>query len=188
MKHCAPLTVLLIALSIPAGHPAAQDWKPVGAEDASIVFTVPAMSGLLRTFGRRTSSNKLGHEEWGVWEGGKQQPLAFTFTLMTSPGAVIRSGVDHKGFVDDLEILKEAPIQWGRDGKTRNVLGAIKYTAFSWSERACIGFKQYFGQRPADDGLNFGAHVVVGFYCASPRESLSDEGIETVLGSIRFRK
>ncbi|MFQ6018823.1 MAG: hypothetical protein ACE5KF_11595 [Kiloniellaceae bacterium] len=187
MKHLAPFTVLLIALPTAAGHAVAQEWKAVAAEDARIVFTAPGMSDLLNKFGRRTSDNRLGQEEWGIWLGGKQKPLAFTLTVITFPGAVIRREIDHKKFVSGLEILKEAPIRWGQDGKSRNSLGKIKYTAFAWSARACVGFKQYFGEA-MDDRQNLGANLVTGFYCASPRESLSDEGIETVLGSIRFRK
>ena len=187
MRHLTLIAVMLLALSTATERAIAQEWKEVEAAEAKIVLMAPQLNDVFPRFRRTTTSDKRGQMEEGFWLGNDNQSGAFTLALLTFSGSVIRKEIKYKPIVSDSWLLKDAPIKWGRDGKTRNGLGFIKYTTFSWSERACVGFGQHFGSRPVDDAPNLGAHFVAGFYCTPRQEFLADEDIDAVLKSIRIR-
>ena len=168
--------------AIPA---AAQDlgdeWQSLTAAEWSIVFPAPGLDRLIERHQLSKNVDSSYRHEVAFWSGRtSSHPKAVIHFMKTHSDIAWRNKPDPRTIGDEGN-FKEKSVTFGSLKKDRNRLGRVEWRIFHFDNVTCVGFAQVWGdvdQRLAGDKM------VIGYYCADPGKSLSEDAARRVVTAI----
>lgn len=163
-----------VAATTPA---AAQDlgdeWQSLTAAEWSIVFPATGLDSTIERHQLRKSVNGNIEHEIAFWSGRTSvYPKAVVHYMKTIDESAWRTTPDPRSIGEE-GVFQEKAVKFDSLKKDRNRLGRVQWRQFHFDNVNCVSFAQAWGvdidQRLAGD------HMIIGYYCAEPGQSLPEE-------------
>jgi hypothetical protein len=168
-------TVMLAGCAT-SGSTTTPEWRPMPADEASLVLYAPGLGAPRVNFERKTKG--LRAMERGHWRPalGAYPEAEIILMRFTDHAPSSMTWVREPPLAERVdEWLRTDSIETGTGGKIRNVLGEVEYLRFTRNGATeCVFMRQYgdtFSDQRAEK--SHGNIMIRGFYCLAPGERLT---------------
>ncbi len=178
MAFLASVAVATLAAAQDLG----EEWKSLTAAEWKIVFSAPGLDSTIERHQLRTNVNSGISHEIAFWSDQiSSYPKAVLHYMKTNDDSAWRMTPDPRSIGEE-GAFEDRAVKFGSLKKDRNRLGRAQWRIFHFDNVNCVGFSQTWGididQRLAGD------HMIIGYYCADPGQSLSEDMARAIVAAI----
>ncbi len=192
MRNIAAISgvaVAVVLVGCAAGSGIRTDRVVISEDDSKLVFSDPKTADLVPTFFRQAASDDYGGDPQttfvGLWRSRSGTfPHARINYIKAGLGYHFEDAFDISTYVEKLRFGEKGQVEALEKGKQRNLLGPVDYQKFSVGPIQCVAFAQTWDSLVDVMGLSAGTKRIVGYYCGSQGESLSDQRIAEIVSAV----